>query len=105
MSKDFFERKETSGDSDDKGFDDTNFENDFEACGLEQGGFKGKYESVFDGIEIDVVNKNPVVTLTKALYEGLTARELAFVVAKDITAQIMDEAKRELTEKEEQNGK
>lgn len=97
MSKDFFERKETIN----GGFDDQNFDDDFKACGLEQEGFKEKYESVFDGIEIDVVNMNPVVTLTKALYEGLTARELAFVVAKDITAQIMDQAKEELTKEEE----
>ena len=96
MSKDFFERKETIN----GGFDDQNFDDDFKACGLEQEGFKEKYESVFDGIEIDVVNMNPVVTLTKALYEGLTARELAFVVAKDITAQIMDQAKEELTKEE-----
>lgn len=97
MSKDFFERKETIN----GGFDDQNFDDDFKACGLEQEGFKEKYEAVFDGIEIDVVNMNPVVTLTKALYEGLTARELAFVVAKDITAQIMDQAKEELTKEEE----
>lgn len=63
--------------------------------------FQGKYEEVFDGIEIDVVNKNPVVTLAEALYNGLTARELAFVVAKDIAAQIMDQAREELTKEEE----
>jgi len=97
MSKDFFKRKEVQ----EGGFDDKNFDDDFEACGLEQKGFKEKYEGVFDGIEIDVVNKNPVVTLTEALYNGLTARELAFVVAKDITAQIMDQAKEELTTEEE----
>lgn len=97
MSKDFFERKEVKGGV----FDDQNFDDDFKACGLEQEGFKEKYEGVFEGIEIDVVNMNPVVTLTKALYEGLTARELAFVVAKDITAQIMDQAKEELTKEEE----
>lgn len=97
MSKDFFEKKETIN----GGFDDQNFDDDFKACGLEQEGFKEKYEGVFEGIEIDVVNMNPVVTLTKALYEGLTARELAFVVAKDITAQIMDQAKEELTKEEE----
>jgi len=97
MSKDFFERKEVKGGV----FDDQNFDDDFKACGLEQKGFKEKYEGVFEGIEIDVVNMNPVVTLTKALYEGLTARELAFVVAKDITAQIMDQAKEELTKEEE----
>jgi hypothetical protein len=97
MSKDFFERKEVKGGV----FDDQNFDDDFKACGLEQKGFKEKYEGLFEGIEIDVVNMNPVVTLTKALYEGLTARELAFVVAKDITAQIMDQAKEELTKEEE----
>jgi len=97
MSKDFFKRKEVQ----EGGFDDTNFDNDFEACGLVQEGFKEKYEEVFDGIEIDVVNKNPVVTLAEALYNGLTARELAFVVAKDIAAQIMDQAREELTKEEE----
>lgn len=101
MSKDFFQRKEVQ----DGGFDDQNFEDDFEACGLVREGFKEKYENVFEDIEIDVVNKNPVVTLAEALYEGLTARELAFVVAKDIAAQIMDEARKELTEKEQENGK
>jgi hypothetical protein len=97
MSKDFFQRKEVQ----DGGFDDQNFDDDFEACGLEQQGFKEKYEKVFDGVEIDVVSKNPVVTLTQALYEGLTARELSFVVAKDIMAEIMDQAGQELTEEEE----
>tara|TARA_R110000765_G_scaffold272798_1_gene371454 strand:+ start:30 stop:323 length:294 start_codon:yes stop_codon:yes gene_type:complete len=97
MSKDFFQRKEVQ----DGGFDDQNFDDDFEACGLEQQGFKEKYEKVFDGVEIDVVSKNPVVTLTQALYEGLTARELSFVVAKDIVAEIMDQAEQQLTEEEE----
>lgn len=97
MSKDFFKRKEVQ----EGGFDEKNFEDDFVACGLQQEGFKEKYESVFEGIEIDVVNRNPVVTLTEALYNGLTARELAFVVAKDITAEIMDQAKEQLTEEEE----
>ena len=97
MSKDFFQRKEVQ----DGGFDDQNFDDDFEACGLEQQGFKEKYEKVFDGVEIDVVSKNPVVTLTQALYEGLTARELSFVVAKDIVAEIMDQAGQQLTEEEE----
>lgn len=97
MSKDFFKRKEVQQ----AGFDDTNFDNDFEACGLVQEGFKEKYENVFNGIEIDVVNRNPVVTLTEALYNGLTARELAFVVAKDIAAQVMDQAKEQLTQEEE----
>ena len=97
MSKDFFQRKEVQ----DGGFDDQNFDDDFVACGLEQQGFKEKYEKVFDSVEIDVVNRNPVVTLTQALYEGLTARELSFVVAKDIMAEIMDQAGQELTEEEE----
>ena len=97
MSKDFFQRKEVQ----EGGFDDQNFDDDFVACGLEQQGFKEKYEKVFDGVEIDVVSKNPVVTLTQALYEGLTARELSFVVAKDIVAEIMDQAEQQLTEEEE----
>jgi hypothetical protein len=97
MSKDFFQRKGVQ----DGEFDDQNFDDDFVACGLEQQGFKEKYEKVFEGVEIDVVSKNPVVTLTQALYEGLTARELSFVVAKDIMAEIMDQAGQELTEEEE----
>lgn len=97
MSKDFFQRKEVQ----EGGFDDQNFDDDFVACGLVKEGFKEKYEKVFEGVEIDVVNRNPVVTLTEALYNGLTARELAFVVAKDITAEIMDQAKEQLTQEEE----
>jgi hypothetical protein len=97
MSKDFFKRKEVQ----EGGFDDQNFDDDFVACGLVQEGFKEKYEKVFEGVEIDVVNRNPVVTLTEALYNGMTARELAFVVAKDITAEIMDQAKEQLTQEEE----
>ena len=58
-------------------------------------------EGGFEGVEIDVVSKNPVVTLTQALYEGLTARELSFVVAKDIVAEIMDQAEQQLTQEEE----
>jgi hypothetical protein len=97
MSKDFFQRKEVQ----EGGFDDQNFDDDFVACGLEQQGFKEKYEKVFEDVEIDVMNKNPVVTLTQALYEGLTARELSFVVAKDIVAEIMDQAEQKLTQEEE----
>lgn len=96
MSKDFFQRKEMQ----EKGFDDQNFDDDFEACGLVQEGFKEKYENVFGDIDIDIVKANPVVTLAEALYKGLTARELAFVVAKDISAQIMDEINSQLKEEE-----
>jgi len=90
MSKDFFERK-TVKPADGDGFDPTNMDDDFVACGLDKKEFQVRYEGMFKDIELDIENENPVVTLTQAMVNGLSHRELAFLAAKEIANQVMEE--------------
>ena len=88
MSEDFFKRK---GSKQEDGFDPTNMDDDFVACGLDKKEFQVRYEGMFKDIDIDMENENPVVTLTRAMVNGLSHRELAFLAAKDIANQVMDQ--------------
>ena len=100
MSKDFFERKEVKVSDD--GYDGKNFEDDFAACGLEKDGFKAKYENMFSSLNIDIEEENPVVTICSAIENNLTRREMAFVMAKDITSQLMEQMNKEVEQEKEE---
>lgn len=90
MSKDFSRKKVAYPE-----IDKTNLDNDFDACGLEMKPFQQKFESVFETFNVDPSTENPMAVLTEIIENGFSKREIAFLVAKDISEQVRAEIENE----------
>lgn len=92
MSKDFL-RKET--DVKQGVIDKSILDDDFKACGLDLKKFQAKYESVFVNFSVNPHEENPMAVLTELVENGFSKREIAFLVAKDISDNVIKEMKAE----------
>mgnify|MGYP003651716237 FL=1 len=57
--------------------------------------FQQKFESVFETFNVDPSKENPMAVLTEIIENGFSKREIAFLVAKDISEQVRSEIEKE----------